>query len=124
MKNVENFKLTRTNYLFGFLIKNIFLCRTNSKFFIMFNLSWPLLKADPYEGSQLIIPADSDVFIKKVEDFFHKENNVYSYTPLKRRCTVNDKLQFDLTGMEVYIVTFPYAPKILAETVLNYITTY
>lgn len=90
----------------------------------MFNLSWPILKADPYEGSQLIIPANSDVFIKKLDDFFQKENNIYSYIPPRRKCTANEKLQFDLNGTEVYIVTFPHAPKVLAEAALNYMMTH
>lgn len=90
----------------------------------MFNLSWPTLKADPYEGSQLIIPANTDDFIRKLDDFFQRENNVYSYIPPRRKCTVNENLQFDLAGTEVYIVTFPYAPNTLAEAALNYMMTH
>lgn len=90
----------------------------------MFNLSGPLLKADPYEGIQLIIPASSNDFIKKLDQFFLTENDIHPCKPERTKCTVNEKLQFDLSGTEVYIVTFPHSPKTLAEAALNYITTH
>ena len=89
----------------------------------MLLFSRPILKAHPDKGIQLIIPVSSNHFIRKFDQFFLTENNIFPCVPEKVKCIINENFQFDLYGTEVIIATFPNAPKALAEATLNYMIT-